>query len=77
MSANRHADPFARFGAFIYRARWFVLAAWLVVLGVGGALAPKANGVLKAGGIEVPGSDSAIASKILANQLGPIANCVN
>lgn len=68
MSANRHADPFARFGAFIYRARWFVLAAWLVVLGVGGALAPKANGVLKAGGIEVPGSDSAIASKILANQ---------
>ena len=68
MSPGRHADPFARFGAFIYRSRWYVLAAWLVVLGIGGALAPKANGVLKAGGIEVPGSDSAIASRILANE---------
>ena len=50
--AGLAADPFARFGAFVYRARWFVLVAWLIVLGVGGALAPKANGVLKAGSAE-------------------------
>jgi uncharacterized membrane protein YdfJ with MMPL/SSD domain len=66
VSENVRPDPFARLGAFVYRARWWIVVGWLVVLGIGGALAPKANGVLKAGGIEVPGSDSATASKLLA-----------
>ena len=62
-------DPFSRYGAFIYRWRWPVLLAWLVVLGVcGGVFAPKASGVLKAGGISVPGSDSDVASRILAQE---------
>jgi uncharacterized membrane protein YdfJ with MMPL/SSD domain len=61
-------DPFARFGAFIYRSRWIVLGAWLVVLVVCAPLAGKANGVLKAGGIEVPHSDSGVAASILANE---------
>jgi uncharacterized membrane protein YdfJ with MMPL/SSD domain len=72
MSANGGerptTDSFARFGAFIYRARWVVLLAWLVVLGVGGALAPKANGVLKAGGVQAIGSDSEVASQILDSE---------
>lgn len=61
-------DPLARFGAFIYRRRWWVLGTWIVVLLVCAPLAGKANGVLKAGGIEVPHSDSAVASSILANE---------
>ena len=61
-------DPFARFGSFIYRRRWLVLAAWLVVLVVCGAFAPKAAHVLKAGGIESPHSDSSVAASILANE---------
>ena len=61
-------DPFARFGAFIYRNRWRVLLAWLVVLVVCGAFAPKASDVLRAGGIEAPGSDSAVGSVILADE---------
>lgn len=62
-------DSFARLGGFMYRARWLVLGAWVVVLGVSiGLFAPKANGVLKAGGIEDPKSESAIASRMLADQ---------
>src|SRR6266545_765244 len=61
-------DPFARFGEFVYRRRWVILAAWLVAIGVCGAFAPKAADVLKAGGIEVPDSDSAVASKVLADE---------
>ncbi len=59
-------DPFARFGAFIYRFRWYVLGAWLLVLVVCGPLAGKAADALQAGGIESPGSDSSIASGLLA-----------
>ena len=50
----------------MYRFRWYVLGVWLVVLGVCGAFAPKAADVLQAGGIEAPGSDSSIASGLLA-----------
>jgi len=60
-------DPFARYGAYIYRVRWFVLAAWLVVLVVCGPLAGKAADALQAGGIEAPGSDSSIASGLLSS----------
>ena len=61
-------DPFARLGAFMYRFRWYVLGAWVVILGVCGAFAPKAVDVLQAGGIEAPGSDSSVASGLLSGE---------
>ena len=60
------ADPFARLGAALVRGRWFVLAAWLVVLAAAGVLlAPKASSVTKGGGFIVPGSGSDHAAQIL------------
>ena len=61
-------DPFARLGSFMYRFRWWVLGAWLVILGICGAFAPKAVDVLQSGGIEAPGSDSSVASGLLAGE---------
>jgi len=61
-------DPFARWGAYIYRVRWFVLAAWLLVLVVCGPLAGKAADALQAGGIEAPGSDSSVAAGLLSDE---------
>ncbi len=68
MNDAMRSDPFARFAMFIYRRRRWVAGAWLVVLLVCAPLAGKANGVLKAGGIEVPGSGSKTASTILSKQ---------
>jgi RND superfamily putative drug exporter len=68
LSSATSRDPFARFGAFVFRRRWWVLGIWLVVLVVCAPLAGKANGVLKAGGIEVSGSGSKTASTILSKQ---------
>ena len=45
-----------------------VLGTWLVVLVACAPLAGKANGVLKAGGIEAPHSDSGVAASILATE---------
>ncbi len=45
-----------------------MLGVWLVVLLVCAPLAGKANGVLKAGGIEVPGSGSKTAATILSSE---------
>ncbi|HEV8462205.1 MAG TPA: MMPL family transporter [Gaiellaceae bacterium] len=61
-------DPFARLGGFIYRRRKWVLGIWLVALLVCAPLAGKANGILKAGGIEVPGSGSKDAAQILSSK---------
>jgi uncharacterized membrane protein YdfJ with MMPL/SSD domain len=59
-------DPLARLAGFLYRRRWWVVGAWVAVLVVCAPLAGMANGVLKAGGIEVPGSGSQTASQILS-----------
>jgi RND superfamily putative drug exporter len=62
-------DPFARFGAAMVRWRWVVLAVWLVVLViVGGFLAPKAPKAVKGGGFIDPDSESAKAAAILDSQ---------
>ncbi len=62
-------DPFARFGASMVRWRWVVLAFWLVLLVVvGGLLAPKAPKALKGGGFIDPDSESARAAAILDSQ---------
>ncbi|MCI0439546.1 MAG: MMPL family transporter [Chloroflexi bacterium] len=59
-------DPFARLGAAMVRWRWLVLAVWILAIAVGGgALASRANDVVKGGGFVVPGSDSALAAQIL------------
>ena len=59
-------DPFARLGASMVRWRWVVLGVWLVVLVVvGGLLAPKAPKALKGGGFIDPDSESAKAAAIL------------
>jgi uncharacterized membrane protein YdfJ with MMPL/SSD domain len=65
---GHRSDSFARFGAFVYRRRRYVLAAWLVLLLAAAALAPKAGGVLKAGGIQATGSDSEVASRLLDSE---------
>ena len=62
------SDPFGRLGAFVYRRRRWVLGIWVVALLACAPLAGKANGILKAGGIEVPGSDSKQASAVLSKQ---------
>src|SRR5437762_3313106 len=64
-------DPFARLGAFIARKRMFVLIVWAVIaIACGGLLAPKAGGVLKAGGIGAPNSESDTADKLAEREFG-------
>jgi uncharacterized membrane protein YdfJ with MMPL/SSD domain len=59
-------DPFARLGLAMARAKWVVLVAWLVVVGVSaGLLAPRATEVVKGGGFVIGGSESAKAAEIL------------
>ncbi len=63
---GRPTDPLARLGENVFRLRWPILIAWLVVLGVAGALlAPKASHALKGGGFIDPDSESARAASIL------------
>ena len=57
-------DPFARLGSWMARYRAFVLIAWAVVAIVCAVMfAPRAGGVLKAGGIGAPGSESDVADR--------------
>jgi putative drug exporter of the RND superfamily len=51
-------NTFERLGAFAGRRRWFVIAAWVVLLVSMGAMARGLNGRLVSGGFEVPGSPS-------------------
>jgi uncharacterized membrane protein YdfJ with MMPL/SSD domain len=61
-------DAFARLGSFVYRRRFWVLGVWVAALVICAPFAGKANGVLKAGGINVPGSSSKVAGQILSSQ---------
>ncbi|HVB63919.1 MAG TPA: MMPL family transporter [Nitrolancea sp.] len=62
-------DSFARFGSALVRGRWLVLAMWIVLLvAVGGFLAPKASSVTKGGGFGVPGSGSQLADSVLETE---------
>src|SRR5256885_293194 len=68
--AVKKGDAFARWGRTMVRFRWPVVGAWLLLVVLAGAfLAPKAAGVLKAGGIVAVGSESDRAAGILDNQL--------
>ena len=69
-------DPFARLGAWMARYRAAVLIAWAVVTIVCAVLfAPRTAGVLKAGGIGAPGSESDIADRTAEREFG--ASVVN
>lgn len=47
-----------RFGSFVYRRRWLIIGAWLLVFGVSALAAPRINTVLKGGGYSIPASQS-------------------
>ena len=69
-------DPFARLGAWMARNRAIVLIAWAVIVVACAVLfASKAGGVLKAGGIGAPGSESDVADRIAEREFG--ASVVN
>src|SRR5919198_826726 len=56
--ADLRGSAFYRLGTFGFRRRWWILAAWLVVLVLGFAPLGKLTDRLSQGGFEVPGSQS-------------------
>src|SRR5206468_8992394 len=61
---------FYRLGRFIHRRRWFVLAAWLIVLAGALPLAPTVTDALRVGGFADPSLESSQAASTLARDLG-------
>jgi RND superfamily putative drug exporter len=57
-TAPAERSLFARLGRFTVRRRWYVIAAWLLLLAVMGAFAPRLQDRLGSGGFEIPGSQS-------------------
>jgi putative drug exporter of the RND superfamily len=58
---------FFRLGAFSYRRRWWVIAAWLVLFAASMPLLVKLAERLSQGGFEVPGSQSFRVAKAFEN----------
>ncbi len=61
---------FERLGRFTYRRRWWVLAAWALVVLVAIPFAPRAPGALRAGGFSLDDLESARARATLVQELG-------
>ena len=61
---------FERLGIFAARRRWWIVAAWSVVLLVAIPLAPRASSVLRAGGFSLADLPSAQARAQLVDALG-------
>jgi putative drug exporter of the RND superfamily len=61
---------FERLGIFAARHRWWVVAAWAVVALIAIPLAPRASGVLRAGGFSLDDLPSAQARASLVGELG-------
>jgi RND superfamily putative drug exporter len=61
---------FERLGRFTYRRRWWVLAAWLLLVLLAIPLAPRAPGVLSPGGFSLADLESSRAEALLVQQLG-------
>jgi RND superfamily putative drug exporter len=61
---------FERLGVLVARHRWWVLAAWVVVVLLAIPLAPRAPGVLRAGGFSLDDMPSAQARSQLVDELG-------
>jgi RND superfamily putative drug exporter len=62
--------PFERLGAFVVRRRWAIVIAWRVLLVAAIPLAPRAPGVLVAGGFQLDDLESARARAVLERELG-------
>ena len=61
---------FERLGGFVYRRRWWVLAAWALLVLVAVPFAPRAPGALRAGGFSLDDLESARARATLVSELG-------
>jgi RND superfamily putative drug exporter len=61
---------FERLGRFTYRRRWWVLAAWALLVLVAIPFAPRAPGALRAGGFSLDDLESARARTTLVQELG-------
>jgi putative drug exporter of the RND superfamily len=63
---------FGRLGSFAVRRRWWVIAAWAVLLVAMGVFAPGLPKRLSPGGFEVPGSEGlAVQQKLRPSQRRP------
>jgi RND superfamily putative drug exporter len=63
------SDPFARLGRFAVRRRWWIVAAWTIVLLLALPLAPRVVGALRAGGFILDDLESARAKALLQDEL--------
>ncbi len=61
---------FERLGAFVVRRRWWVIGAWILILGAAVPLAIQVPGTLRAGGFILEDLESARARAVLRNELG-------
>ena len=61
---------FERLGQFTYRRRWWILAAWALLVLVAIPFAPRAPGALRAGGFSLDDLESARARATLVQELG-------
>jgi RND superfamily putative drug exporter len=62
--------PFDRLGRFVARRAWWVVGAWAALLLVAIPFAPRAPGVLSAGGFILDDLESARAKTLLETELG-------
>jgi putative drug exporter of the RND superfamily len=61
---------FDRLGRFTVRHRWWIVAAWVVLLLAAVPFAPRAHGALSAGGFILDDLESARAKQLLQDELG-------
>ena len=61
---------FDRLGRFVVRRRWWIVAAWAVILLAALPFAPQAPGALSAGGFILDDLESARAKQLLQDELG-------
>ena len=61
---------FDRLGRFAVRRRWWIVAAWALLILAAIPLAPRAPGALSAGGFILDNLESARAKQVLQNELG-------
>jgi RND superfamily putative drug exporter len=57
-------------GRFIYRARWRVVAVWLILFTIAGVIAPRVSSVLQGGGYSIGNSQSVAAYNALNHAFG-------
>src|SRR5262245_7954092 len=61
---------FDRLGRFAVCRRWWIVAAWALLVLIALPLAPRASGALSAGGFILDDLESARAKQLLQDQLG-------